>query len=211
MNYILPEGFDFYTELKNESEGLEKCHYDNNCLISGIELTVENSLRLDCGHTFDYVSLFNDIQESKYGTSYKSNYTSTKLRDHQLRCPYCRQIQNRILPYYPELVKKRIRGVNYPFSWGMGKNICDYKFKSGKNKGEVCGRKCNRVKCHQHFSISKTSVKNKEEIIPENIQREETALRKYTVHQLRSIAKYHKLRGYSKLKKNDLIKKIIDI
>ena len=26
MNYILPEGFDFYTELKNESEGLEKCH-----------------------------------------------------------------------------------------------------------------------------------------------------------------------------------------
>ena len=155
MNYILPEGFDFYEELKKENEDQKtECDYNNSCLISGVKLDPDTSLRLECGHMFNYVPLFNDVQESKYGDSYKSHYTysSSRLRDHQLRCPYCRQIQNCILPYYPELIKKRVRGVNYPFCWGMTNTVCDYKFKSGKNKGLVCGRKCNRQKCHLHFA-----------------------------------------------------------
>jgi hypothetical protein len=207
MNYKLPEGFDFYAEL-NKSYQENETKHDNSCLITGLTLNLENSIKLECGHTFGYEALFNDIQESKYGNSYKYNHT--KLRDHQLRCPYCRQIQDCILPYYPDVIKKRVRGVNYPFNWGMGKNECNYPFKSGKNKGEFCGKKCHRDKCHQHYFSSK-NVKKHEEFLPENIERQEGKLRCCNVSQLRSIAKYHKLRGYCKLKKNDLIKKIIDI
>lgn len=208
MNYILPEGFDFYAEL-NQAYQENESDYDNNCLISGVTLNSETSIKLECGHSFDYEALFNDIQESKYGNSYNYSYNYNKLRDHQLRCPYCRQIQDCILPYYPDVIKKRVRGVNYPFNWGMGKNVCNYAFKSGKNKGVLCGRKCHREKCHQHYLLSKT-VK-KDEFTPESVERQEGKLRNYTVSELRLVAKYHKLKGYSKLKKNDLIKKIIDI
>ena len=213
MNYILPEGFDFYAELnKNEDTDNDitcnnEAHYDNKCLISGNELNEEYTIRLSCGHSFDYIALLNDTYESKYGLSYKSHYNYVKIRDHQLRCPYCRQIQNNILPYYPELEKRRIRGVNHPLNWGMGNNSCSYKFKSGKNKGQLCGRKCYRDKCNLHYS----KTIQKETFQPDKVSRNENHLQKCTIIQLRCIAKHYKLKGYSKLKKNDLIKKIIDI
>jgi hypothetical protein len=209
MNYVLPEGFDFYGELNNHSDNdnlnLNEHSYDNKCLISGIELDTNKSITLNCGHSFDYIALLNDTQESKYGKSCKNNYNSMKLKDHQMRCPYCRQIQDNILPYFPNVMKKRMRGVNYPFSWGMGKKSCDYIFKTGKNKGECCNKKCYKDKCHIHYP------KTVNDFEPNKVSRDPNELLKYTVYQLRCIAKYYKLKGYSKLKKNDLIKKIIDI
>lgn len=207
MNYVLPEDFDFYSELNNDcnNDNVNETTYDNKCLISGVVLQPNQTITLNCGHAFDYIALSNDTQESKYGKSAKTHYNSMKLRDHQIRCPYCRQIQDNILPYFPDIVKKRIRGVNYPLSWGMGENSCNYVFKTGKNKGERCNKKCYRDKCHHHFS------KNNTDFEVNKIPRCENKLILYTVPQLRSIAKYYKLKGYSKLKKNDLIKKIIDI
>ena len=83
MNYVLPEGFDFYGELNNHSDNdnlnLNEHSYDNKCLISGIELDTNKSITLNCGHSFDYIALLNDTQESKYGKSCKNNYNSMKI------------------------------------------------------------------------------------------------------------------------------------
>lgn len=206
MNYILPEDFDFYSELKKENEKVEECHkeeqLDEPCLISGEALIPTSSIKLDCGHNFNYVPLLNSIQEEKHNMNVNSYYyySSTYLREHQLRCPYCRQIQEKILPYYPELHKKRIRGVNYPTSLSMGTNECNHVFKSGKNKGACCGKKCYREKCQTHY---------KAEIKLNEIKCNLNVLSKLTLPELRKLAKHYKLKKYSTLKKKDLINLLV--
>ena len=206
MNYIIPEGFDFYKELKNEIENKDetiKCD-DNLCLIDGTPLK-STYITLECGHKFNYESLLNDVYEEKY-SRFKNyayySYSSTRLCDNQLRCPYCRQIQENILPYIPEIYSKKIRGVNYPLSLSMGNNKCNYIFKSGKNKGRLCSKKCYRKQCNQHY---------KPEISYDTIERNEESLKKLTLQELKKMAKHFHQKKYSTLKKNDLIKMIINI
>lgn len=206
MNYIIPDGFDFYKELKNEIDSKENAIQtdDNLCLIDGTPLK-ETSITLDCGHKFNYVSLLNDVYEEKY-SRFKNyayySYSSTRLYDNQLRCPYCRQIQENILPYLPDIYCKKIRGVNYPPALSMGTHQCDYIFKSGKNKGKMCSKKCYRKQCNQHY---------KPVISYDNIERTDKSLKKLTLSELKKMAKHYKLKKYSTLKKNDLIKMIINI
>ena len=212
MNYIIPEEFDFYKELQkelnNKTDETDKTTENNEhdtCLIDGTQLDKNTAIKLDCGHTFNYISLLNDAYEDKHNRSKNFSYYSysqTKLRDNQLRCPYCRQIQEHILPYFPDIYPKKINGINYPPSLSMGNNTCNYVFKSGKNKGAHCGRKCYRSQCSQHF---------KADISYDNIERNMETLQKFTMSTLRKIAKHYNLKRYSTLKKNDLIKKIIDI
>lgn len=204
MNYIIPEEFDFYEELKKEIKNSKEDEHET-CLIDGSRIDENTCIVLHCGHKFNYISLLNDVQEDKLSRSKNYSYYSysqTRLNDNQLRCPYCRQIQENILPYFPDVYSKKIRGVNYPLSLSMGKNKCNYVFKSGKNKGQTCGRKCYRNQCHQHF---------KPTISYENIERSEKVLQNCNMIELRKIAKFHNLKKYSSLKKNDLIKKIVDI
>lgn len=206
MNYILPEDFDFYSELKKENEKVEEFQEeeqpDEPCLISGEALIPTSCIKLDCGHKFNYVPLLNSIQEEKHNMNVNSYYyySSTYLREHQLRCPYCRQIQEKILPYYPELHKKRIRGVNYPTSLSMGTNECNHVFKSGKNKGACCGKKCYREKCQTHY---------KAEIKLNEIKCNLNVLSKLTLPELRKLAKHYNLKKYSTLKKKDLINLLV--
>ena len=203
MNYILPENFDFYSELKKENQKVEEPEEDEEvCLISGQSLIPTSCIKLDCGHKFNYLPLLNSIHEEKINMNSKSHYyySSAYLREHQLRCPYCRQIQEKILPYYPELHKKRVRGVNFPTSLSMGTNECNHVFKSGKNKGVFCGKKCYREKCHAHY---------KPVVSLEKIKCELNVLSKLTLPELRKLAKHYKLKKYSTLKKKDLINLLI--
>lgn len=207
MNYIVPEDFDFYKELEASLNSKEESETNNVCLITNKPLIEDANIKLECGHTFNYVSICNEVYESKYGNHYQNNYGYAKLRDHQIRCPYCRQIQDTILPYFPDVCKMRVRGVNYPLGWSMGKNECNYVFKSGKNKGNACGKQCYREKCHQHFAKSKV----KSDFDASKVEKREATLKKYSLTQLRQIAKFHKKKGYSKLKKNDLIIHILEV
>lgn len=202
MNFVIPQGFDFYKELENNINNSNE--EKNTCLIDGTALG-ESHITLECGHKFNYIPLLNDVYEEKYNrskNSYYYSYSYRRLSDNQLRCPYCRKIQEKILPYFPELYQKKLRGVNYPVALSMGDNHCSHVFKTGKNKGTACGKKCFREKCHQH---------HKTEIDHSTVERTEESLRKFNVPELKKIAKHHKIKGFSKLKKNDLINKIIDI
>jgi hypothetical protein len=219
MNYCIPSGFNFYEELEkeinknnesnnesnNQNNTIKNNAIDDTCLIDGSKLIKESFIELNCGHKFNYINLLNDVKEDKYSRSKNYSYYSNaynKLNDNQLRCPYCRQIQESILPYFPEIIPDKIRYVNYPVYLTMGNYECDYIFKTGKNKASKCGRKCYRKQCHQHY---------KPTISYDNVERTEESLKKHTMIELRKIAKYHGLKKYSTLKKNDLIKKIVNI
>ena len=99
MNYIIPEGFNFYEELNKTIQASKTTspqrnnHEENKCLISGSELS-ENAITLECGHSFNYIPLFNDLVCYKY-PKHQGHYIYSDnlyLKEHELRCPYCKQL-----------------------------------------------------------------------------------------------------------------------
>ena len=114
---------------------------DNNCLISGDELKPDHVV-LPCNHKFNYEEIYNELKNQKNKTN--SNEIVTLLKN-EIKCPYCRKIHKFLLPY----------NVNYEFN----KSIMEVKerskkciaiLKSGKNKGNVCNRKCENQLCYLH-------------------------------------------------------------
>ena len=60
------------------------------CLISGLDLDNEH-IKLNCGHTFNYLPIFNEIKKQKQN---KSLFETQKLEHKQIKCPYCRRIKS---------------------------------------------------------------------------------------------------------------------
>ena len=134
----------FLETLYDETESQE-----NICLISGLPLE-ENFIKLYCNHTFNYKPIFTEISTQKINPNYLE---VIKLKMKQIKCPYCRKIQNHLLPNrvnYPS-----INGVNYPIKFCMKQYNCKSTFKSGKRKGMVCGRPSRTEYCCYHNSITK--------------------------------------------------------
>lgn len=92
----------------SNSENIENL-YNNKCLISNEILNV-NNITLQCGHKFNYTELYNEV---KYQKSNKQ-YDNARLKINQMKCPYCRQVSNFILPYYKYYNLMKIVGVNWP-------------------------------------------------------------------------------------------------
>jgi hypothetical protein len=116
MNYIVEDNFDFYNELKeitnNETEQIEK----KICMISHEPLTY-NSVTLSCNHSFNYMSLYNE------------------LCLHNIKqfiyCPYCRIKSDKLIPFIPLPGVTKISGVNYPTKLCMPANKCSFANKNG--------------------------------------------------------------------------------
>jgi len=133
-------------ELENELED-----ESNLCLISGDRLN-NTRIELTCGHKYNYIPLYNEIRNQKHGIR-------NNLRCFQIKCPYCRNIQNKILPYRDLIGINKIYGVNYPKKYCLMQNKCNIVLKSGPRKGEVCNRLCDSEMCSYH--ISYMNKKNK--------------------------------------------------
>ena len=93
----------------------------NTCQITSLPLDENYAVTLECKHRFNYHSLYTEIcnQKYKYETYVFSKLdfdTQTNIRnnnaDYFIKCPYCRNIQFNILPYYPELGLPLKYGVN---------------------------------------------------------------------------------------------------
>ena len=71
---------------------------DNICLISKEKLH-PNHITLKCNHKFNYIPIYKEVYYQKI----KSNplYEVTKLNSYQIKCPYCRTITNKLLPFIP--------------------------------------------------------------------------------------------------------------
>ena len=104
MNYLLEGGGDFHSELleaicKNETNTPLKL-----CLITAMPLE-KNHITLSCGHNFNYKSILEEITKQKKSISILE---TQKLEKYQLKCPYCRRIQNGILPFNENFSKIQI-------------------------------------------------------------------------------------------------------
>ena len=107
--YIVEGGLNFFDEL-NKSLNIEESEENDvqdMCLISNTELT-DNYVTLDCNHKFNYEPLYNDILNHK--TKYNS-LERRQLKIMELRCPYCRHIQAKLLPPCDGFENRH--GVNY--------------------------------------------------------------------------------------------------
>jgi hypothetical protein len=151
MNLILPNEINFYDELNKLDSDNEE--YDNTCLLTKLPLD-KNNITLSCGHTFNFEPLFKEVCNQKNTT----HFEITKLKINQIKCPYCRQKQDKLLPYVKLHNKMTyINGVNSPMHLCMEFHKCDYLFKSGKNKGNICSKSAYHdvtgCYCNSHHTI----------------------------------------------------------
>ena len=150
-NYVMEGGTNFQNLLMEAI-----CAPDNSnqklCLISNEPLHLQH-VTLRCKHSFNYNPLFKEIMKQKKTTNILE---TQKLKQNQLKCPYCRLIQNSILPYNEKL-RKKVVGVNWPPSISMPANICSAILKSGKRAGSSCGRPCFDKYCSIHKKYTLTN------------------------------------------------------
>lgn len=105
--YFIEENINFYEELYKSSDKEDTQENLEYCLITSQPLT-ENYVTMVCGHKFNYQALFYDtLNQKKKFNSMERNC----LRSTDIRCPYCRNVQKKVLPYiegYP-----KVHGVNF--------------------------------------------------------------------------------------------------
>lgn len=158
---------NFYEILLEE---LSNTKVDNNedtnektiCLITKEKLQ-DNFITLDCGHRFNYVALYHELLKQKTNPNLLEIVT---IKINETKCPYCRQITPKILPFIDISGVKVIKGVTSPKTFAMKLNDCEWIFLNGKKKGTQC--KCSAIKtntgtyCKLHETIvSKTKSKSK--------------------------------------------------
>jgi len=142
MNYVIDDEFDFFKELNNDISLKESDEKNKKmCMISHTPLTY-NFIKLTCSHEFNYLSLYNEL-------------ILTNGYNRNIKCPYCRTISDKLLPYIPLSGVQKKYGVNSPKSLCMDGPKCLYELKNGKNKGSVCGKSGVESKegifCKKHF------------------------------------------------------------
>ena len=135
-NYCIEGDIDFMKELKlikanlanNIPNAVNSAESKNICLITNTPLT-DYCVTLACAHRFNYIPLYNDILNHKKKLN---TMETTILSAIQIRCPYCRNVQSELLPYYNIPDVKKIHGVNF-FNENIGNKkhneitgICEY-------------------------------------------------------------------------------------
>jgi len=138
-------------ESYNETDNSEKCLISNEPL-------EHNCINLECNHKFNYKHIYNEVYKQK-----KQAWHSevNKVKNAEIKCPYCRNIQKGILPHRENYDK--IKYVNWPTSLMMLPDNCIYTFASGKRKGEFCGKKCMGKYCSSHGKIIQKREKKEQE------------------------------------------------
>ncbi len=167
-----------YMMMTQEEEIIDK-ENENVCLITNNKLT-DNYIKLICNHTFNYKAIFNEVKKQKI----KYNHLEvTRLKKNQIKCPYCRTIQNGLLPYVEGFEK--IKYVNYPEGLQHLPNKCNYIFSSGKKKGQSCGKGCSKDYCTTHEKIM---LKREQKLLEKN----QKQLTKELLKEKKLLEKQHK-------------------
>ena len=138
-----------FNELLNQfiSNDTDTNTNDNFCLISQEPLD-SNCIKLDCSHKFNYNPIFNEIKRQKHHQSFRE---VQKLKKWQIKCPYCRSIQNSLLP--PKDGFPKVIWVNSPLKYVQMPFKCCYTFSSGKRKGLPCNKPGLNKYCNAHQKI----------------------------------------------------------
>lgn len=112
--YKIQGNIDFYSELykslDEEENNFKTSEDDKLCLITK-QLLIENYVEMECGHKFNYLPLFKDIETHKKNFNNMEGPNSM-LGKNEIRCPYCRKKQSTLLPYYENMGVRKVVGVN---------------------------------------------------------------------------------------------------
>ncbi len=99
-----------------------------------------------------------------YNSSY--NLETTKVEYNEIKCPYCRSITHKILPFYPYPEVSKIKYVNTPPNLSLPSLTCEYSESSKSSKGTSCKLNCtyhekyDMMLCNRHFSKLESDVKS---------------------------------------------------
>ena len=159
MNIVLEDNINFYEELNK----LDFDDEEDVCLLTDMKLD-NNHITLPCNHKFNFYPLYKEVLSQKTTTS-TSHLNTDKLKYNEIKCPYCRQKFDKLLPHVK--INNRIsfhQGVNGPEKLCMSFHTCSYVFKSGKNKNTKCSKSAfyndNGCYCNQHHNMMSKKVKN---------------------------------------------------
>ena len=220
MNYVIENNINFFAELKNAlNNTLDISNSNNNannnannddnadnnnddeiCLLTHQPLE-ENFITMVCKHKFNYIPLYNEICRQK-----QNNYLeTTHLLIHQMKCPYCRTITNKILPFITDKNVMYKRGVNYPQKYCMTIHTCTWTNKSGKNKNNMCGKPAYKtndgIYCSTHHNMCNRTQKKLDQIqyINDNwTDNHEKINKKYNIHELKELLRNMNTNNQSK-------------
>jgi hypothetical protein len=165
-------------------------NYSNICLISGDALN-DTQVCLPCNHKYNYYPIYREVINQR---------KTCRLKRPKIQCPYCRTKHQYVLPYISMEGVEKICWVNGPKKYQLLPNKCVYVFKS--NTSKRCNKPCMNSMCQYHTKISANSNISPEVLGSITLT---TDMQLYTVSKLRALARHKKLKGYSTLKKQELI------
>jgi len=120
---------------------------DDICLISH-ETLDDTHVRLVCSHKFNYSFIYAEVVNQKFSSNHNE---IQRLKKFQFKCPYCRKIQDGVLPSNPNFPKTNT--VNSPSTQIIKNSNCGYTFISGKKNGLICSKPCYGNYCNNHKNI----------------------------------------------------------
>lgn len=169
--YKIEDNLSFFEELEKEDI---LSSTDNICYISNLPLE-ENHITLKCGHKFNSYYIFNEFFNKRFE---RFMYIQPKLLTINLKCPYCRNKQNEVIPYIEQKGISKIYGINdiecenYKQNWR-----CQYL----KKTKQMCHSQCTMpfketgiYYCDKHYnSIQNKYIKenNKKKIIKVSVKK----------------------------------------
>jgi hypothetical protein len=171
--YKIEDNLSFFEELEKEDISSS----ENICYISNLPLE-DNHIILKCGHKFNSFYIFNEFFNKKFE---RFMYIQPKLLTIKLKCPYCRNIQDEVIPYQEKKGISKIYGINdtncenYKQNWK-----CQYI----KKTTQICHSNCTMpfketgiYYCENHHRIiEKKYIKenNKQKKIKVSIKKNKT-------------------------------------
>ena len=169
---------DFFNKLKcmtQCNESIENVNIDTCCLLTKEALN-DIHVTLNCGHKFNYIPLYKEvvIQKTSAGIMTTNGfYNSCTLRLNEMKCPYCRRVQDKLLPFFNYDDIKRLRGVNGPESLCMKARMCEHIETSNKRKKKNTKKEmsdsceCNAIHvvngvhyCKKHYEEQEKQTQN---------------------------------------------------
>jgi hypothetical protein len=114
---------------------------DNICLISKDKLH-PNHITLKCNHKFNYIPIYKEVLYQKT----KSNpiYEVTKLQSYQIKCPYCRTITNKLLPFIQYPTVKLAKNIHSTGSDCLPTTKCSHIIKKRDTNKVNSDTKCDK-------------------------------------------------------------------
>ena len=119
LKYNVEGNINFYESLYKSLDD-DSDDEDNLCQITGIPLDAK-AITLECKHNFNYEALYKEIYNQRFVfktyeyiklSNKEQKILTDSNKDYFIKCPYCRNIQFSILPYYEELGLDKKYGIN---------------------------------------------------------------------------------------------------